>query len=346
MSGTSMDGVDLALIKSDGENLIQRINFAYFPYDDKFKKALQSLIYGRPTLLEIKIIENQFTILQADIVNEFMRHNKILPHEIDAIGFSGHTILHAPEHKITWQIGNAELLAAKTKIKVISDFRIHDVALGGQGAPLVPVYHFYLLNQQKKPAIVLNIGGVSNITYFYNDNENDIEAFDVCFGNAPFDDLMRKKLGRDYDENGALTSQGRVDYALADRILQSEIFHKKPPKSFDRNDFAQLLSSFDNLQIQDALASFAYIHARAIQFNVEMLANHGGKPRLILVCGGGRFNQAIMNQMREYLGDIEIKPIDEFGFNGDAIEAEAFAFLSIRRMLNLPISFAKTTGRR
>lgn len=346
MSGTSMDGIDLALIRSDGRDFIERLQFAYFPYSLEFKKSLQHLIYGRPELLEIKSVENELTLLHAQIVNEFLRANQISRDSIDLIGFHGHTILHAPERGITWQIGNAELLAAQSGIKVIHDFRNPDVACGGQGAPLVPIYHFHLLHHLPKPLIVLNIGGVSNITYFYNDNENDIEAFDVCFGNAPLDDLMRKKTGLEYDKDGELAQRGKVDFILADRILQNEIFHKAVPKSFDRDDFAELLSPINNLKIEDALATFAYMHARAIEFNFEMLANHGGSPRSILVCGGGRRNQAIMNEMRKYLSGVEVKSVDELGFNGDAIEAEAFAFLAVRLVLGLPISFAKTTGRR
>ena len=172
--------------------------------------------------------------------------------------------------------------------------------------------------------------------------ENDIEAFDVCFGNAPFDDLMHKKFAKNYDENGVLSKTGNIDYLLADRILQNEIFHKKPPKSFDRNDFAQLLAPINSLKIEDALATFAYMHAKALQINIELLESHA--PHAIFVCGGGRKNQALMDEMKKRLKNIEIKTVDEIGFNGDAIEAEAFAFLAIRILNNLPISFAKTTG--
>ena len=345
MSGTSMDGIDLALIKSDGHDYIKREKFAYFPYSAEMKKALQGLIYGTPSLQQIKVVENEFSLLNANIVNNFVKENQLDPQEIDAIAFHGHTIIHVPELQITWQIGNAELLAAKTGINVVADFRNRDVAFGGQGAPLVPIYHFYLLHGQPKPAAVLNIGGISNITYFSGENESDIEAFDVCFGNAPFDDLMRQKLQLEYDKDGELSRKGKIDFILADHILRNEIFHKKPPKSFDRDDFASLISPINNLKVEDALATYAYMHAKTIQINLDIFSGAGkGMPKQIFVCGGGRKNIAIMDEMRKWLSGVEVKTVEDLGFNGDAIEAEAFAFLGIRRLLKLPISFQKTTG--
>ncbi len=341
MSGTSMDGIDLALIESDGENIINRKNFAYLPYEKDFKERLKALIYATPKLQEIKTVENELTLLHVKLVNNFLDENKIPAEEIDLIAFHGHTILHAPQQKITWQIGNPHLLAQETKINVVADFRTRDIVLGGQGAPLVPIYHFYLFANQTQPFAVLNIGGISNVTYFSGGDENSIEAFDVCFGNAPLDDLMRQKFGRDFDENGELAKAGNIDFLLADRILQNEIFHKKPPKSFDRDDFAALLSPINSLKVEDALATFSYMHAKALEINLNFLSK---KPREIFVCGGGRKNSAIMNEMKRCLTGIEIKSVEEIGFNGDAIEAEAFAFLGIRSLLDLPISFQNTTG--
>jgi len=341
MSGTSMDGIDLALIESDGKDVIKRINFDYQAYDQEFKKHLKTLIYGIPKLHEIKLIENELTLLHAKLVNEFLDKNKINRKEIDLIAFHGHTILHDPKKQITWQIGNPHLLAATTGVSVVADFRSRDVILGGQGAPLVPIYHFHLFGNQPKPVAVLNIGGISNITYFRSDNENEIEAFDTCFGNAPLDDLMKEKFGRDFDQDGEIAKSGHVDFILADRILQNNLFHKKPPKSFDRDDFSTLLAPINSLKVEDALATFAYMHAKALQINLEFLSE---RPKEIFVCGGGRKNTAIMDEMRKWLLGIEIRTAEEIGFNGDAIEAEAFAFLGIRNLLKLPISFHNTTG--
>lgn len=341
MSGTSMDGIDLALIESDGKEIINRKAFSYQAYDADFKKRLGSLIYDIPTLHQVKLIENELTLLHAKLVNNFLSQNKIDRKEIDVVSFHGHTILHLPQQQITWQIGNPHLLAHKIGINVVADFRSRDVVLGGQGAPLVPIYHFYLFRNQTSPVAVLNIGGISNITYFQGNDENDVEAFDVCFGNAPLDDLMREKFGRDFDQNGELAKSGSVDFILADRILQNEIFHKKPPKSFDRDDFSNLLAPINSLKVEDALATFAYMHAKAIQINLEFLSH---RPKEIFICGGGRKNAAIMDEMKKWLSGVVIKTVEEIGLNGDAIEAEAFAFLGIRNLLKLPISFSKTTG--
>ena len=342
MSGTSADGIDLALIESDGKSIINCKNFHYKAYQDDFKKRLADLIYKAPTLSQIKTVENELTLLHADLVNEFLVTNKISKSEIDLVSFHGHTILHLPEKSVTWQIGNGHLLAKETGIDVVCDFRSKDVMLGGQGAPLVPIYHFNLLQEQPKPIAVLNIGGISNITYFDSDNENSIEAFDICFGNAPLDDLMKEKFGVEFDKDGELAKKGTVDFILADRILQNDLFHKKPPKSFDRDEFASLIDPINSLaKPEDALATFAYMHAKAIEINLEFLSQ---KPQEILICGGGRKNNALMDEMKKCLTGIRVKPIEEIGCNGDSIEAEAFAFLGIRNQLNLPISFPKTTG--
>jgi anhydro-N-acetylmuramic acid kinase len=341
MSGTSMDGIDLALIESNGKEIIKSKNFDYQPYDKDFKTRLSNLIYNSPKLSEIKIIENELTVLHAQLVNRFIAENKINREEIDLIAFHGHTILHLPAQGITWQIGNPYLLAHETGINVVADFRTRDVVLGGQGAPLVPIYHFHLFSNRSRPAAVLNIGGISNITYFASDKETEIEAFDICFGNAPLDDLVKKKFNLDFDEDGKIAKRGTIDFILADRILQNDIFHKKPPKSFDRDDFSNLLSPINSLKSEDALATFAYMHARAIQINLDFLTK---RPKEIFVCGGGRKNVALMDEMKKWLTGVSIKAMEEIGLNGDAIEAEAFAFLGIRSLIDLPISFINTTG--
>lgn len=341
MSGTSADGIDLSLIESDGKKIIKNCGFSYLPYSAEFKAKLHHLIYQKPTLEEIKLTENELTILHANLVNEFLEKNKINPKEIDVISFHGHTILHNPQQLITWQIGNSYLLSHLTKIKVVDNLRKYDMARGGQGAPLVPIYHFYLFSEKEKPCAALNIGGISNITFFENENEEEIQAFDICFGNAPMDDLVKEKLNLDFDENGKIALTGNVDFLLVDRILQNEIFHSQPPKSFNRSDFDKIIAPINNLKINDALATFAYMHAKAIEINLNFLSN---KPKEIIICGGGRKNQALINQMQKVLFGYKIIIAEELGFNGDEIESSAFAFLAIRHLQRLPISFKNTTG--
>lgn len=341
MSGTSMDGIDLALIESDGKNIIKCQDFFYREYEKSFREKLANLINQGASLNEIKLIENELTILHANLVNDFLREKKIRREEIDLIGFHGHTILHNPAQKITWQIGNGNLLNAATKIPVIADFRSADVALGGQGAPLVPIYHMHLFANQKQPCAVLNIGGVSNITFFNGNDEEKIQALDICFGNAPLDDLVKKHLNLNYDKDGALAKSGQVDFALCDKILQNQIFHSKPPRSFDRGDFAKILTPITSLKINDALASLCFIHAKAVAISLKFFNE---KPQEIFICGGGRKNHALIDEIKKQLPEIKIKTTEEINLNGDAIEAGAFAFLAIRKIENLPISFKNTTG--
>ena len=348
MSGTSADGIDLALIESDGQNQITNHGFSYLAYEKNFKEKLQQITYcaskkTQISLLEIKLIENELTILHANLINDFLAKNNLSPKDIDIIGFHGHTIFHEPEKLITWQIGNGHLLANKTQIDVIADFRSKDVANGGHGAPLVPIYHFYLLKNQVNPAAVLNIGGISNITYFNGDDENNIEAFDICFGNAPFDDLVKKKFGLDFDKNGQIAKKGKINFELCKEILTNNIFHQKPPKSFHRQDFKTTLAKLEDLEISDALASMAHIHGEIVKINLKFLSN---KPKKIFTAGGGRKNPTIIKELKNSLKseNITIDSIDKIGLNGDAIEAEAFGFLAIRSLKNLPISFKKTTG--
>lgn len=341
MSGTSMDGIDLALIESDGKTIIKNTHFDYQVYTKDFKLRLENLIYNNPKLQEIKLVERELTLLHANLVNDFLRKNNISSSKIDIVAFHGHTILHNPKQGFTWQIGNGHLLATQTNINVITDFRSRDIILGGQGAPLVPIYHFHLFSKNIHPVAILNIGGISNITYLENDDEKNIKAFDICFGNAPLDDLMQEKFGRDFDENGQLAKSGNINYILADCILQNDIFRKAPPKSFDRDDFAILLAPIHTLKIEDALATFAYMHAKAIAINLNFLKQ---KPKEIFVCGGGRKNASLMDEMKKAMPEIAIKLVEEVGLNGDAIEAEAFAFLGIRSLIEEPISFSSTTG--
>ena len=344
MSGTSIDGIDVALIKSDGKIIKERGQFChYYPYDQELKIQMQKLIHNQIiNLRAIKEIEQEITHQHIKAVKDFLQQNNLTAGDIDIIGFHGHTILHHPHKAITWQIGNAQSLASEVAINVVSNFRNKDLVYGGQGAPLAPIYHFSLFSAHKKPLAVLNIGGVANLTYIEDDDEENLIAFDIGFGNAPFDDLMRVKRGKDFDENGALASMGQIHYDLAEEFLTTDYFTKSPPKSIDRNHFQQLLSNkFLLLPLNDALASLAYILAKTLEAGLKFVPQ---PPRQIIICGGGRHNAAIIDNIKKVITDIEITIIDDLKINGDFTEAEAFAFLALRHLANLPISFPKTTG--
>ncbi len=346
MSGTSMDGIDIALIKSDGQKINDRGANKYYPYSPKIKNSLVKLINNKTnSLLEIKEIELEITKKHIAAVKDFLTKNKIDKNNIDIIGFNGQTILHNPRKGITWQIGNAQMLASGTGIDVVADFRTKDLVFGGQGAPLVPIYHLALFADYKKPVLVLNIGGVSNITYIENNQEENLIAFDVCFGNAPLNDLVKKKTDKDFDKNGLLASKGKVNQDFTKAILALNYFKKQPPKSLDRNQFDEVIKKFSKLKMEDILASLVFIIGQSVTNSLKFLPK---KPLEILVCGGGRKNLEIMKSI-ENTTQIKTTNIDNLkignnSINGDFIEAEAFGFLAIRNLLNLPISYPKTTG--
>ena len=340
MSGTSLDGIDLAMIESDGQEHIKIISNDYLEYTNEFRDRIRDLIFQNPTLEGIKKIENEITILHVNLVNNFLEKNNLNAREIDLIGFHGQTIFHQPANKITWQIGNSQLLALMTGIKTVGDFRVRDVLEGGQGAPLVPIYHFYLFAKFAKPNLILNIGGVANLTYIDDDLKN-LQAFDTCFGNAPSNDLMHKKFKKEFDENGDLAKTGKINLELINKILAHKIFNQTLPKSFSRNDFDEALAPLQSLEPQDILACYSQIFAEVLAKDIKLFSK---KPTQIIVCGGGAKNKNLLEILQKKLNDIKILTANDVGFNVESIEAEAFAFLAIRRVLNLPISFKKTTG--
>lgn len=347
MSGTSIDGIDISLVKSDGEKIFSKELNDYYPYDRETKNILRSLIndYSH-SLGYIKDTELLITKKHIEVVENFIKKYQILKNDVDIIGFSGHTILHSPEKSITWQIGNCQLLASKTLINVVGDFRTKDVVNNGQGAPLVPIYHHAIFNDYPiKPLIILNIGGVSNITYLEDNDYNNIVAYDICFGNAPMDDLVHKSLGKDFDKDGNMAKNGKINEELANFILNQDYFFKSSPKSLDRNHFNQLLNkellnSFANIKLEDALKTMCYIIAKSLEISIKTLKN---KPKEVFVCGGGRKNKTIMNLIAE-ICNVKVTNVDDIGLDGNSIESQAFAFLAIRHLKNLPITFKKTTG--
>jgi anhydro-N-acetylmuramic acid kinase len=346
MSGTSIDGIDLALIESNGQELIKIISFHHQSFEPKFRQELQNLITTQnSSLTNIKEIEQEFTILNAKMVNNFLKEEKISAEEIDFIGFHGQTIFHNAKKGLTWQIGNNFLLSHLTKIKVVGNFRYQDMVFGGKGAPLVPIYHFYLTKKLAKNVAIINLGGVSNISYFENENLSSLWASDICFGNSLFDDAMQQKLNENFDFDGKLTKSGTPNYQLAEQLLNDKIFSSKLPFSFDRNNFSHLLQPLLKFEIGNILATLALIYAKQLK---NILQNYQLKPNLILFCGGGSKNQgliaAIKKEITNFDTKITINLIDDFGFNSQAIEAQAFAFLAIRSFLQLPLTFKNTTA--
>jgi anhydro-N-acetylmuramic acid kinase len=335
MSGTSLDGIDAALIETDGERHVQRLGFITIPYDDTFRAKLRQFFGLKPQdRAKVAAVERELTERHAEAVRQLLQQTGAS--KIDLVGFHGQTISHDPAAGYTIQIGDGALLAQMTGIPVVNDFRTADVAAGGHGAPLVPVYHRAIAAPLNLPVAILNIGGVANVTYIGVDGK--MLAFDTGPGNALIDDWMLQKTGEKYDAAGRLATTGTVDEAVLQKLMAHDYFKKPAPKSLDRNAFHA--DVYHHLSAENGAATLAAFTADAVGAALALLPQ---KPATWVVCGGGRLNKFIMRRLKSVTG-AHVAQIDEMGINGDAVEAEAFAYLAVRSFLGLPISFPGTTG--
>ena len=356
MSGTSLDGIDIAALATDGETRVETGPAFTLSYPDGFRERLRGVLGGAGPGAEVASVESELTRLHAAAVARFRARYPAIA--VDLLGFHGHTILHRPEERRTWQIGDGALLARLTGIETVGDFRGADVAAGGQGAPLAPLYHAALAAGLAKPLAVLNLGGVGNVTWI-GDGPDDILAFDTGPGNALIDDWVRRHTGRAADFDGALARSGRASPALVARFLEHPFVARRPPKSLDRDDFRDAMPA--GLALADGAATLTEMTAAA----VAAAAGHlPAPPREWLVCGGGRRNPAIMAallrrlgaqppatalpnpppQTREGWAGVTVRPVEAAGWDGDALEAQAFAYLAVRSVRGLPLSLPTTTG--
>ncbi len=342
MSGTSLDGIDAALIKSDGINISKFGEAITIDYDNNFRKKLRSSFGQSVKNDAISNLERQLTIYHIEAVEELLKTSHMQASDIDVIGFHGQTIFHDPSMNKTWQLGDGALLAKKTNIDVVYDFRSNDVKNGGEGAPLAPIYHWALASNLKKPLAFINIGGVANITIINEDNS--LVAFDTGTGNGLIDDFIFKHMGKKFDEGGKIAAAGNIDHNIVDKFLSHDFFNKIPPKSLDRDQFNIDTVGFpSDITLEDGAATLSAITVGAITMAVDNIET---KPNEILICGGGRNNKYMMNILSKSLNrmNIKVSVVEDKGFNGDAIEAQAFAYMALRHIKCLPISFPKTTG--
>ena len=346
MSGTSLDGVDVALIETDGEQVKSFGPSGYRPYTDAERDLLRQALAEAVDLPHrdarpggLAEAERAVTLAHAEAVAAFTAQNNLKPEQIDIVGFHGQTVLHRPEQRMTVQIGDACALARMIHIPVVHDFRAADVDAGGQGAPLVPIYHRALvrLMRQEGPVIVVNIGGVSNITYI--DGDDTLIACDTGPGNALLDDFMFRTTGQAFDGEGNLAAQGQVNEAWIGQALQLPFFALPPPKSLDRNDFAAL--ELGGMSPADGAATLTAFTAAAITHIITLLPK---RPRSWIVCGGGARNLTMLRMLRERVSPAAVQAAETLGWASDAIEAQAFAFLAARSLKGLPLSYPATTG--
>jgi len=339
MSGTSMDGVDVALLRSDGEMRVEPGPAATFPYPPSLGAALRATV-ADPAEAEKPqpALERAVTDAHVAAVEALLARFAIARDEAALVGLHGQTILHRPHERRTRQLMDGRRAAKALGIDVVCDFRAADVAAGGEGAPLAPVYHAALAAALPRPLMVLNLGGVGNVTYLGDDGA--IVAFDTGPANALIDDFCRSRRGQPFDGDGRLAASGRVDGAILEALLRDPYFDRAPPKSLDRNHFSALAGLVDALDDADGAATLSAFTVAAAAGALKHVAK---APRLWLVAGGGRRNAFLMDRLAETLG-VEVKPIEAIGADGDALEAQCFAYLAIRSRKGLPLSFPSTTG--
>ncbi len=329
MSGTSLDGaIDVALIETDGYGFVRPLRYLAHPYDIKIRDKVRCCFGKKNRDVQVIEAEKLVTKTHIDAVLALNEH-------ADIIGFHGQTITHDPDNGFTWQIGDSEKLARAVGINVVADMRMNDIKSGGQGAPLLPLYHQALLSNHEKPVAVLNLGGVANITYIGND---ELIAFDCGVANALMDDFMVKRTGKPFDKNGELASQGIIDSEAIKQFLSHPYFAKTPPKSLDRDNWSIVLVA--SLSDANGMATLLEMSVAGV---VQSIKHLPAKPSSIYVAGGGRKNSFLMNRLAKALL-IPVLPIDDIGWNGDATESEGFAYLAVRSLLGLPITLPTTTG--
>lgn len=336
MSGTSVDGIDVALIETDGETVAgcgPSTTLAYDqPVRDLIRRAFGADAPGAATVAAEKAV----TESHVAAVRRWSRETGIALSTLDVVGFHGQTITHRPERRFTWQVGDGAALATALGVRVVNDLRVADVKAGGQGAPLVPVYHAALAHDLVKPLAVVNVGGVANVTWIGANDE--LLAFDTGPGNGPIDDWVAHRAGLRFDTDGALAASGTVDRGRVERFSEHRYFARTPPKSLDRGDFNDEWAH--GLSVADGAATLTQGTARAI----ALAARHFPAPvTQWVMCGGGARNPALM---RAIAGETRARVVTaaDLGWDGDALEAQAFAFLAVRSLRGLPLTFPGTTG--
>lgn len=339
MSGTSLDGVDAAMVLTDGTSILEFGPCAYRAYSRAEQEIIRVAFGAWPGEPPVPEAAEVVELAHAEVLSRFSG--------AEVVGFHGQTLAHDPRGKGTHQTGNGALLAEALGVPVVWDFRSNDVAMGGQGAPLAPFFHFACAKWAglTMPVAFLNLGGVGNLTWVdprqpVPEAPGALLAFDTGPANAPINDLLLMRQGLAFDEGGKLAETGKVDEEIVEAFLRHPYFFKMPPKSLDRNEFTRILDLVEGLLDADATATLVAIAAAAVVRGAE----HFPAPiQQLFVCGGGRHNAAMMEQLAARL-PFEVQPVEAIGLSGDMLEAQAFAYLAVRVMRGLPTSGPSTTG--
>ncbi|MEL7213362.1 MAG: anhydro-N-acetylmuramic acid kinase [Pseudomonadota bacterium] len=338
MSGTSLDGVDAAVVVTDGETIEAFGDHAFRPYSSEEQAALRGALGQWPSDA-LNPVQELVETAHAQVLSGF--------ESVDVVGFHGQTLAHDPDNRRTHQIGDGRVLAEVLQLPVVWDFRSNDVELGGQGAPLAPFFHHACARWAglTQPVGFLNLGGVGNLSWVdpgkaRPEEEGALLAFDTGPANAPINDAMQARLGCAFDVDGALAATGHVDATVLERFLEAGYFMKMPPKSLDRDDFRGLSSAVNVLSDADAIATLTACCAASVAQGMQHCPS---PPARVLVTGGGRHNTTLMRMLAAGL-DCPVEPVEAVGLDGDMLEAQAFAYLAVRVLKGLPTSAPGTTG--
>ncbi len=337
-SGSSMDGVNVSIINTDGVDVYETGRSEIFPYDESLRERLKSIQGKKPEADNLQQtfaeVEKELTEFHAEVVKEFGAE------DIDIIGFHGHTVCHEPQNHYTSQLGDGKLLAKLTGVQVVNRFPRADIFAGGQGSPLYPIYHAALCANEEKPLAVLNIGGISSLTWLGRNGE--MLAFDTGPGNAVIDDWVYHKGAQHMDYNGKLAITGKVNEKIIASLMRHKFFAKYPPKATDRDTFKDKLEHLEGLSLEDGAATATAFVAESIAYSLSLYLPE--KPLRLIICGGGARNPTLRRFLRARVEDMEVISGDDLGWNVSAIESQAFAYLAVRRLYELPSSFPETTG--
>jgi len=346
MSGTSMDGVDAAVLTTDGRTYVKPGPSLAIPYPRDLRDRVAAELSGaiqlsapRPLTPVLADLERDVTRMQADVVIQLLEEANIPAASVDIIGFHGQTVAHRPDKGWTLQLGDGALMAAETGIDVVNDFRSADMAAGGEGAPLAPLYHLALAHgMEGHPIAVLNLGSIGNVTWIGGGEDRPPLAFDTGPANALIDEWALARIGEPFDQNGALARAGTVNQAVLEELLDNPYFQRPPPKSLDRLDFSY--APADGLADADGAATLVAFTVESIARAMEHLPE---APRMWVVVGGGRRNPVLMGELQRRLA-VRVIAAEEAGWRGDTLEAEAFGYLAVRSLKGQPLSLPTTTG--